>query len=518
MILGDIYERNALHAPNHPAIRYEGRTITHREFFKRACRLANALAAQGIRPGDRIAVLAQNCPEYLEIYAACELAGFITVGINYRLAPPEQAVILADCEPSILLFEAQYADRLPALRDAMPKDTRLLCMDGTLPGIDRYDVALAKASDARPATRPAERDTAFMIYTSGTTGKPKGVMLSHAGQLELYRTISASLSAAPTDRKLIVMPYYHIGAKIEQMNYTLVGATIILHRAFDAKTVLESLANERATSAHLAPTMIQTMLDVPGCRDYDLSSLHTICYASAPMSVALCRQAIATFGPIFAQVYGLSESATATLLHKHQHALDSPPEQVRRLASAGQAMLGNEIRIVAADGSDCATGEVGEVWGRSKAMMQGYWRNPQATAEALTPDGWMRIGDMGYRDDEGYLYIVDRKKDMIISGGENIYSREVEEALMLHPAILEAAVIGVPDQKWGESVKAFVACKPGATTTEAALIEHCRANIASYKKPRTVEFVAALPRMSSTNKVDKKKLREPYWAGRDRQV
>ncbi len=518
MILGDFYERNALFFPNHPAIRYEGRTITHRALLKRASRLANALHDRGIRPGDRVAILAQNCPEYLETYGACELAGFVTVGINYRLAPPEQAVILGDCEPAALLFETQYADRLPALRAAMPRGVRLLCMDGSIDGIDRYDSALASASDARPATRPSENDTAFMIYTSGTTGKPKGVMLSHAGQVELYRTISASLCAAQTDRKLIVMPYYHIGAKIEQMNYTLVGGTIILHRAFDAKGVLESMARERATSAHLAPTMIQAMLEVQGCREYDLSSLHTICYASAPMSVALCRQAIATFGPIFAQVYGLSESATATILLKHQHVLDGPSEQVKRLASAGQAMIGNEIRIVSPDGSDRATGEVGEVWGRSKAVMQGYWRNPQATADALTSDGWMRIGDMGYLDDEGYLYIVDRKKDMIISGGENIYSREVEEALMMHPAILEAAVIGVPDDKWGESVKAFVACKPGATTTEAALIEHCRANIASYKKPRSVAFVSALPRMSSTNKVDKKKLREPYWAGRERQV
>ncbi len=518
MILGDFYERNALFYPNHPAIRCQGRTITHREVLKRSCRLANALLDRGVRPGDRVAILAQNCPEYLETYGACELAGFITVGINYRLAPPEQATILADCEPAALLIEHQYADRLPALRVAMPKNVRLLCIDGSIEGIDRYDAALASASEARPVTRPTEHDTAFMIYTSGTTGKPKGVMLSHAGQIELYRTISASLGAMQTDRKLIVMPYYHIGAKIEQMNYTLVGGTIILHRAFDAKAVLESMASERATAAHLAPTMIQAMLEVPGCNRYDLSSLHTICYASAPMSVALCRQAIATFGPIFAQVYGLSESATATILQKHQHALDGPPEQVKRLASAGQAMIGNELRIVAPDGSDCATSEVGEVWGRSKAMMQGYWRNPQVTAETLTPDGWMRIGDMGYLDDEGYLYIVDRKKDMIISGGENIYSREVEEALMMHPAILEAAVIGVPDEKWGESVKAFVACKPGASTTEAALIEHCRANIASYKKPRTVEFVPALPRMSSTNKVDKKKLREPYWAVRERQV
>jgi len=518
MILGDIIERNARLFPNHPAIVFHGRTVTHRAHYERACRLANALASRGVRPGDRIAVLAQNCPEYIETYSACELAGFITVGVNYRLAAPEQARILADCQPAALVFEAQYVSRVAELRQALPATVVALRIGDDAEAADAYEAALAGASTARPVTRPAPGDTAFLIYTSGTTGRPKGVMLSHAGQLELYRACSMAMGAGPTDRKLIVMPYYHIGAKIEQMNYTLHGATIILQRAFDPRAVLQSLQDDRATSAHLAPTMIQAMLEVEGCERFDLSHVHTICYASAPMSVALCRRAIATFGNLFVQVYGLTESATLTALLRHQHVIDGPPEQVRRLASAGQPVLGNEVRIVRADGTDADPGEVGEVWGRAPSMMQGYWRNPAATAEALTPDGWMRIGDMGYLDDEGFLYIVDRKKDMIVSGGENIWSREVEEALMQHPAVLEAAVIGVPDEKWGEAVKAFVACRPGESATADALVAHCRACIAGYKRPRSVEFLAALPRLSSTGKIDKQALRAPYWAGRARQV
>ncbi len=518
MILGDLYERNAMQVPDHPAIRFEGRTITHREFLSRAYRLANALLVRGVRKGDRIVVLAQNRPEYLEIYAACELAGFVTVGINYRLAAPEQAAILADCEPAVFVFEQQYAARAAELREALGERTLRVCLGGSGQGGEPYESIVRDASTARPASRPAPDDTAFLIYTSGTTGRPKGVMLSHRGHLEMTRVLSAAHCAGPDDRQLIVMPYYHVGAKIEQMCFTLVGATIVLHRAFDAREVLASMQRERVTQAHLAPTMVQAMLDVPQCRDFDLSRLHTICYASAPMPVALLRRAIEAFGPIFMQVYGLTESSLLSVLYKHQHLLEGSSEQVRRLGSAGHVCVANEVRIVRDDGTDCAVGETGEVWGRSTATMQGYWRNPEATRQALTDEGWMRIGDMGYLDDEAFLFIVDRKKDMIISGGENIYSREVEEALMMHPAVQEAAVIGVPDAKWGESVKAFVALRPGQAVTEAALIEHCRTLIASYKKPRSVEFLTALPRLSSTNKIDKKTLREPYWVGRERQV
>ena len=505
MILGRYVERNARCFPQHPAIVFEGRTLTHLQFAKRVRRLANALAARAIGPGERIAVLSQNFPEYLEAYGAADTAGYILCGVNYRLALPEQAGILRDCEPAVLLYEPQYAERALQLRNE-----KMLC----IPWGDEYEALLASSSENEPAYRPKPSDTCYLVYTSGTTGKPKGVMHSQHGMLEMTRAISAAHGAQQSDRMLIVMPFYHIGGRIEQLAYHWAGATILLHRAFDPVAVLKNL--QHATSAHLAPVMIQTLLD-QGVKGYDFSSLHTVCYASSPMSVAQLRRAIAEFGNIFLQVYGMTEHGLGSILHKHQHRLDGDATDLRRLASAGQPFPEVDARVVRPDGTDCAAGEIGEVWLRSATMMQGYWRNPEATREAIG-QGWFKTGDVGYFDDEQYLFIADRKKDMICSGGENIYSREVEEALAAHPAVAEVAVIGVPDAKWGEAVKAFVALKPDARATESELVEHCRSLIAGYKKPRSVEFMQALPRTNSTNKIDKKALREPYWAGRERRV
>ena len=517
MILGDVIERNALCYSGHPAILFEGRTITFGEFASRVRRLINALLARGLRRQDRIAVLAQNCPEHVEVHGAAGLGGFIAVGLNYRLSAVEQADILRDCTPAALVFDSSYAERVAELRPALPPGTRLLCVGAPVDWAEPYEAALAAVSDCAPEIRAHEDDTVFLIYTSGTTARAKGVMLGNEGQFEQARAQALAHGAQQDDRMLIVMPFYHIGGTTELLTFFIVGATIVLHRAFDAHRILESIQTHRVTSAHLAPTMIQMMIEVQEKSPFDVSSLRTVCYASAPMSVALSRRAMSVFGPIFMQVYGMTEHGPATALLKHQHLPDGLPREAGRLASAGQPFLATRIRVVREDGSDCGIGEVGEVRMRSKAIMQGYWRNAKATADAIS-DGWMRSGDMGYFDEDRFLFIVDRKKDMIVSGGENIYSREVEEALLLHPAVLEAAVIGVPDGKWGESVKAFVALKSGARATETELIEHCRSMIASYKKPRSVEFREALPRLSSTNKIDKKTLREPFWADRDRQV
>ncbi|WP_144637521.1 long-chain-fatty-acid--CoA ligase [Bordetella genomosp. 13] len=509
MILGDVIERNARCYRDHPAFIFEGRRITHGEFAGRVRRLCHALAGMGLRRGDRIAILAQNCPEYLELYAAAGACGFIAVGVNYRLAQADQAAILRDCEPGLLVHDPEYAERVAALRPDLPARARVLCL-GRGPHADGYEDVLAQASDAPPPWRARDDDTLFLIYTSGTTGVPKGVMLGNAAQVEQARMLALTHSAGQDDRMLVVMPMYHIGGTTELLSYLVCGATIVLHRRFDPHEILASIAAHRVTAAHFAPIMIQAMVDVQAATPYDVSSLEMVCYASAPMSVALSRRARATFGPIFMQAYGMTEHGPGTVLLKHQHLPDGSAAEAARMASAGQPILGVDIRIVGEDGAALPDGQVGEIQMRSAALMQGYWRKPRETAEALA-DGWMKTGDLGHFDDGGYLFIVDRKKDMIISGGENIYSREVEEALLLHPAVREAAVIGVPDEKWGESVKAFVALQPGARADEAALVEHCRALIASYKKPRSIEFMQALPRLPSTNKIDKKALRAPYW-------
>ena len=516
MILGDIIDRNARCVRDHPAFVFEGRCVTHGTFAERVRRLGNALLELGLGRGDRIAILAQNCPEYMEVYGAAGMCGFVAVGLNYRLAAADQAAILRDCSPAVLVFDPVYEDRVQELRDALPAGVTTLKL-GPDAGPGGYEAAVARAAASRPGLRARDEDTVFLIYTSGTTGTPKGVMLGNAGQVEQARMLALSHGAQPTDRMLIVMPVYHIGGTTELLSYLVCGATIVLHRRFDAREILESIERHRVTAAHFAPVMIQALLDEQEREAVDLSSLQTVCYASAPMSVALSRRAHRVLGQIFMQVYGMTEHGPGSALLKLQHEPEGDSVQSARLASAGQPILGVEIRIVGDDGRELEPGEVGEVQMRSAAIMQGYWGKPAETAAALD-NGWMRTGDLGYFDEDHYLFIVDRKKDMIISGGENIYSREVEEALLLHPAVLEAAVIGVPDEKWGESVMAFVALKPGESADEQTLIAHCRQLIASYKKPRNVVFMTALPRLPSTNKIDKKALRAPYWGNRGRQV
>ncbi|MES2509283.1 MAG: AMP-binding protein [Pseudomonadota bacterium] len=518
MILGDVIERNDCCFPNHPVLLFEGRVITHGGFASRVRRLINALVAMGCKRQDRIAVLSRNCPEFLEVYGAAALGGFIGVGVNYRLSAPEQADILLDAAPEVLMYEPEYASRVEELRKLMPPSVRYVCFGPATSWSLAYEDVMSGADDGAPSIRAEADDTLFLIYTSGTTGKPKGVMLGNGGQLEQARAQAISHCAAQTDRMLIVMPFYHIGGPTELLTYLVTGSTIVLHRTFDAHAILQSMQDHGVTSAHLAPTMIQMVLELQEKTPYDLSKLHTIVYASAPMSVALSRRARAAFGPIFMQIYGMSELGLGSVLLKHQHILDGTPAEVKRLASAGQPYLGTDMKITGKDGKECAVGETGDLLMRSSALMQGYWNRPEQTREAMPADGFLRTGDMGYFDEDGFLFIVDRKKDMVVSGGENIYSREVEEVLLQHPAIAEAAVIGVPDPKWGESVMAFVVLRSGMTVTEEEAVEHCKKSLASYKKPKFFKAIEVMPRVVSTNKIDKRALRAPFWAGSDRQV
>jgi acyl-CoA synthetase (AMP-forming)/AMP-acid ligase II len=520
MILGDMIERNARCFPEHPAVLFEGRSLSHRDYAQRVKQLINALATTGCGHQSRLAVLSRNCPEYLEVYGAAGWGGYVGLGLNYRLSAPEQIGILQDADPAVFFFESEYLARTEELRVHLPASTLFICFDQLAQPVDwalDYETVVASAQPDPVRYRAHEDDTFLLIYTSGTTGVPKGVMLGNEAQLEQARVQALAHAAQQTDRMLIVMPFYHIGGPTELLTYWIAGATIVLHRTFDAAAVLNSMAQHRVTSAHLAPTMITMMLDVQEQTPVDLSSLHTVCYASAPMSVALSIRARAVMGPIFMQIYGMTEAGLGTTLLKHQHILDGTPQQRARLASAGQAYLGTDLKIMSDDGRECKSGEVGEVCMRSKSVMQAYWRKPDVTAQALR-DGYLHTGDMGYLDEEDFLFIVDRKKDMIISGGENIYSREVEEALLLHASVAEVAVVGAPDPKWGESVVAAVVFKPGCSATQEALTEHCRAHIAGYKRPKYYQFLEAMPRVPSTNKIDKRALRAPLWQDQQRQV
>jgi acyl-CoA synthetase (AMP-forming)/AMP-acid ligase II len=516
MTLGDLIRVNANQRGDRAAVIFEGRHYTHRTFRDRVFRLANGLIGLGARSQDRIAVLAPNCSEYFEIFGAGEVAGFIIVNLNIRLSESELVAICNDCHPTVLIADAEYAPLAERLQATVPGIACTLRFDTDGAPGSPYEKLLATSACSEPSLRAKPQDTVYLIYTSGSTGQPKGVMWNHAAALEAARIVSHEGDLAADDVSLCVMPLFHIGAKLEQLGVTLLGGTIVLHRQFSVEAVIDAIERDGITAALLAPIMIQRVVDSPRVGKRHAGTLRCVHYASAPMPLPVLRRALDTFGPVFIQMYGMTECQGLTLLKKHQHKPNGSPEDVKRLGSVGQIAYGCSLRIVAPDGTDCPAGEAGEIWLGTVAVMQGYWNNHVATIEALR-DGWMHTGDVGYADEQGFLYIVDRKKDMIISGGENIYSWEVEEALRTHPAVSEVAVIGVPDTQWGESVKACVVLRPHVPATAQDLIDHCRASIASYKKPRSVDFMDALPRLAA-GKVDKKALREPYWSGRSKQV
>jgi acyl-CoA synthetase (AMP-forming)/AMP-acid ligase II len=516
--LGDVLERNERLYPNELAISFEDRTLTHADFARRGRQLANALYRRGMRHQDRVAILARNCVEFLDLFAAGYFAGFVTVTVNHRLAAPEIEYIVNDCCPSVLLFDEELTPTIGALRSRLQTVRSYICI-GTAPQwAERYDEVLAASSPDAPPLRAHAHDIAYLLYTSGTTGRPKGVMLDHRGQVASAQNYCLEGGIGPDDRPLITMPLYHGGGRWTQIAHSWRACPLFVQRAFEPHAVLEAIQCDRITSMFVPPAMLQRVLDLPDFTAFDLSSLRTIYYSSAPMAVPLLRRAIDTLGLIFIQHYGLTEAGgIGTILHKHQHVLEGPERLTRRLASAGLPKTSAEIRIVREDGrTDADVGELGEILIRSPAVMIGYWANDPATRETIV-DGWLHTGDIGRYDEDGFIYVVDRKKDMIISGGVNIYSREVEVALLEHRDVADVAVVGKPDREWGEAVHAFVVLRPNAATTAEELITHCKDIIASFKKPKTVEIVGDLPRLP-TGKVNKVALREAFWTGRDRRV
>ena len=342
-------------------------------------------------------------------------------------------------------------------------------------------------------------------------------MLSHRGQLWSAYVSAIDMGVRPTDRVAVAMPLYHIGAKNTCLTRSVHGCTVVLHRAFRVEPFFKSMQDHGVTETLLAPTMLNDLLDAYPDARQALPSLAKVFYSAAPMPEAILRRGMKALGPIFAQVYGMTESGgPGCILHQHQHILDGPPEVVRRLNSAGQPMTGCDVRVRRPDGSDCTPGERGEIVIKSDGLMQGYWQNDAATRETIR-DGFLHTGDMGEVDDAGFVYVVDRLKDMIVSGGENIYSREVENALASHPAVLEAAVVGGPDERWGETVVAFVVRRPGEIVSAEDITAHCVKTVASYKRPREIRFVESLPKLPN-GKIEKYKLREPLWAGRARAI
>lgn len=509
----DVIRRNALRYRDVDAFVCGESRVTHGQFHEQAARIARALAASGVQPQDRVSILSMNSVAYSLLYGACELAGFIAATINFRLAGPEIAPIVAEAQPAILFFEGQYAGLIDQIRGELTGIAHFVAIDGAAPEwAISWEAFLARGDDESIALYdPRPDDLAYLIYTSGTTGRPKGVMHDHRYACALALHCGEGMNLGSHDRTLLMMPLFHIGAKAIGMGQQWYGGTVHLQRAFDPVAILTAVERERITATHLAPTLIQGLLDVPDIARFDTSSLKTLIYSAASMPPSLLARGLEVLGPIFVQMYGQTEGIL-TVLPKSAHVLDGDALSLERLSSVGHAFIGTEVTVRDENNAEVPVGEVGELCTRGDMIMRGYWNNQPGTIAALA-GGWLHSGDIGRMDEGGYFWLVDRKKDMIVSGGENIYSREVEEALLTHPAVHQAAVVAKPDPKWGESVCAIVVLRAGESVSEDALIAHCRERIAAYKRPRSVIFIAEMPVLAN-GKINKVALREQYVAGK----
>jgi acyl-CoA synthetase (AMP-forming)/AMP-acid ligase II len=504
--MGELIERNAAWYPKGLAYVAGDRRLTYGDFARRSRRVATMLHQLGVRRQDRVGMLAHNCLEYAELYGACEWAGYMLALYNYRSASPELAWLLEDSSPTVVIFEAQYADMIAGLRGTFPGVRGYVCIGNPRPdwAVD-YETLVAEADESGPPFRSEPDDFVYLFYTSGTTGRPKGVPYRHRGALIMSER--QGRQCGPDLRVLQITPMFHIGGKGFACGAAWMAGTTVLERQFDPLRFLQTVQGERITFTFMVAPMIQAVLDHPQFAEFNLSSLRAIMSASGPIPVPLLRRAIARFGPLFYIAYGSTEASGVCVLERHELRPAGTPKEIERLASVGHFSPEVEGVILDDTGQRCAQGDVGEICVRSP-VFEGYWNNTMATIEA-TRSGWLHTGDLGYLDEEGYVFLVDRKKDMIISGGENIYSREVEEALHRHPSVLEAAVIGVPHPKWVETVKAIVVLRTGQSATESELIAFCQMQIARYKCPKSISVVSELPRLAS-GKVDKVFLRKQH--------
>ena len=507
------------------------RRITYGEAMERAARIANAQRNAGMKVGDRVAVLGENSIEYVLFYLGCALSGCVPTPLNYRLVPREWIFLLQDSGAKMILADASFTPAVDEMSASLPELRTFVCTTTHNGGrwLGFEDWIVSASPEAPPEGLPPDA-AMYQIYTSGTTGRPKGVVMSHEvmalhlGQLHALLGPTGALEG----RLLAVAPMFHSGITGLWMAATTRGGSVYVQRRFVVADALRALREERISWTLLIPAMIHACVaairpeePIPPEEAFRPegraagTALRMILYGGSPVAEKVLREAINVFGCEFIQTYGLSESnaAVALLPGDHRRALSERPELLK---AAGRALPGVGLRIVDADRKVLAPRQVGEIVIGGPMLMSGYWQDPVKTAEVLT-DGWLYSGDAGYLDEEGYLYVSDRVKDMVVSGGENIYPREIEVIILEHPAVADVAVIGIPDDRWGEAVAAVVVLQSEMALTGDELIAHCRTRLGAYKCPKTVEFVGELPRNPS-GKILKRELRDRYWREQDRKI
>ncbi|MFN0096413.1 MAG: long-chain-fatty-acid--CoA ligase [Dehalococcoidia bacterium] len=521
MLLRDILSHATKLYGNKTAIIDGDASYTYNEASERIHRLAAGLLSLGLQPGDHIAILANNSHRYFEAYFVADIAGMPLAPLNTRLAAAELEYILNHGEVKALLLGLEYQGLYDQFKAKTPAIKHVIGLNGAAPGMIDYEDLLTQNAPLQGSVREWDDDDMLdLCYTGGTTGLPKGVMLSQRNVVSNAVHAATMLGVREDDSWLHVAPMFHLADAWACYTFTFMGARHVFIPGFTPQGTLEAIQNHKVTKSILVPTMINALVNFPGIGAYDVSSLNEMVYGASPMPVDRLLAAAKVFGPILTQGYGMTETAPLLTVMPYRwcdfRGVDEAAN--RRLASCGREIPGVDVRVVDPEtGKDVKPGEVGEVIARGPNVMLGYWRREDATAEALKR-GYMHTGDLATVDEDNFIYIVDRSKDMIVSGGENVYSSEVENVIFTHPAVLEAAVIGAPDDRWGEIVLAIVVPKDGATVTEHEIIEHCRAQIAGYKCPKQVVIRAEPLPKSGPGKILKTELRKPYWEGRSRNV
>lgn len=510
----DVIIRNSVLYPQDEAFVYKSDRITFRQYNERVNSIIHALHDRGTRKGDVIGILSWNCLEYADILGVAMKGGFIASPFNPRLQAHELEYLVNYSEAKVLFIGPEMADQVKTLQDKFPKVQVYITLEEPAEGMIFHQNLLETYPKEEPNVDVAPDDPLLIIYTSGTTGLPRGALYTHRRKLEDTKIFASELGLTPGRRELMAIPLFHIaGASYLMAFFYGHGTNIIFpERSFNPASMLQIIKDEGVTDIHIVPTNLVSMLSLADFDTYDLSSLKLIWYAGSPMPVEVLKRGMERLGPVFIQAYGQSESGplVSTLSQKAHQVLHKPAEAQKVLASCGQPVPGVQVRIVDPYGKDVCLGDIGEILIKSRSLMQGYWQQPEKTEETIV-GGWLYTGDMGYYDNEGNIYLADRKKDMIISGGENIYPREVEEVLYRHPAVLEAAVIGVPDSYWVERVHAIVVFKSGQSVTDKELKDFCKQHLSSYKSPKSFDFIDSLPK-SPQGKILKRKLRKLYCA------
>jgi long-chain acyl-CoA synthetase len=513
MTIGDLLVRSANKFPDKTAVVSDGSvSMTFRAFNERVNRLAQRLCDFGLVKGDRIGVLVHNGHQFLELYFAAAKTGAVFCPYNNHLKQYEMKDILHYSLPKFLFVDQDFAGMIRGLAPELSSVDKYVCLqkpDGDF--FEDYEALVSQGRNEEPSCKVLDDDVLSIFFTAGTTGKPKGAMRTHRHLMSDAVASVIELAVGYDERVLITFPMYHVACEDNIVRHSFMPNTIHTARegGFKPEQVLEYISRERITRCQFVPTMIHSLLQVPDLSRYDLTSLRLILYAGSSMPVELLKKALAIFQCGFAQMYGQTESGPIiTILKPEDHLLDGSEKRLARLASSGKAVINYEVKIVDDNDKEVPTGQVGEIVCRSEAMMIGYWQMPEETEKKLR-NGWLHTGDLGRMDQDGYVYIVERKNDLIISGGVNIYPREIEEVLYSHPSVSEASVVGVPDEHWGEMVKAIVVLKDRAQATEKEIVDFCGERLAGYKKPKSVEFWNELPK-SSTGKILKKEIRKRY--------